>query len=103
MQQIAIFIKHRTMPGKREQVREVWEKHMAPAVSANAGHVAYFYCFDASDADVICAFQMYQDEAAAKAFLQTESYRAYLIGVEPLLCGPPEVTSLLPMWTKADA
>jgi quinol monooxygenase YgiN len=100
MSQIALFIKHRTLPGKRDEVQKVWEKHMAPAIAANPGHAAYFYCFDNSDPDSICAFQLYASAEASREFLKTDSYAAYLKEVEPLLSGPPQVTALTPMWSK---
>ena len=46
MTSFALIVKHQTLPGKRDEVREVWEKHMAPAIAGNPGHTAYFYCFD---------------------------------------------------------
>lgn len=98
--QTALFVKHKTMPGTRDEVRAVWEKHMAPAISANAGHIAYFYCFDNSDPDSICAFQQYVNAEAAQDFLKTPSYAAYLKEVEPLLSGPPQLTALTPLWSK---
>lgn len=88
------------MPGKRDEVRIVWEKHMAPAISANSGHLAYFYCFDNADPDAICAFQQYVSADAAQEFLKTSSYLEYLQEVEPLLAGPPHVTTLTPIWSK---
>ncbi|WLQ14441.1 antibiotic biosynthesis monooxygenase [Hahella aquimaris] len=100
MTSFAIIIKHKTQPGKRDEVRKVWEKHMAPAVSANPGHTAYFYCFDNAEPDSIYAFQQYASPEASQAFLETDSYAAYLEEVEPLLSGPPQVTSLTPVWTK---
>lgn len=100
MNTFAVIIKHKTQPGKRDEVRAVWEKHMAPAVAANPGHLAYFYCFDNADPDVICAFQQYSSAETSQAFLQTASYAAYLVDVEPLLSGPPQVTALTPMWVK---
>lgn len=96
----ALFIKHRTQPGRRSEVQAVWLRHMAPAVAANADHLAYFYCEDPAEPDVICAFQHYASPEAARAFLLTESYRAYLHDVESLLAGPPEVTTLTPLWVK---
>jgi quinol monooxygenase YgiN len=96
----ALFIRHRTQPGRRDQVRAVWDRHVRAAVARNPGHAAYFYCFDDGDPDAICAFQQYVDADAARAFLATEGYAAYLRDVEPLLAGPPEVTSLTPVWTK---
>ena len=100
MTPFALIIKHRTQPGKREEVRKVWERHMAPAITANPGHTAYFYCFDNTDPDSIFAFQQYVSIEASQEFLQTSSYAAYLKEVEPLLAGPPQVTALTPMWSK---
>ena len=100
MTSLALIIKHKTQPGKRDEVRIVWERHMAPAVSANPGHIAYFYCFDNADPDAIVAFQQYVSAEAAGEFLKTDSYAAYLQEVEPLLSGPPQVTALTPVWSK---
>ncbi|HEX2081876.1 MAG TPA: putative quinol monooxygenase [Xanthomonadaceae bacterium] len=100
MTAIALIIKHKTRPGRRDDVRRVWERHMAPAISANPGHVAYFYCFDNDDPDSILAFQQYASTEASQAFLKTDRYAAYLKEVEPLLSGPPQVTSLTPIWSK---
>jgi len=96
----ALFIFHRTLPGKRDEVRGIWEKHMAPAVSGNADHLAYYYGFDLADGDVLRVFQLYTDEAASKAFLSHPNYAAYLKEVEGLLAGPPEIFQATPVWQK---
>ena len=100
MTKIALFVKHKTKPGKRDEVRAVWERHMRPNIVSNPGHEAYFYCFDNNDTDSICAFQQYADLKSSLDFLKTDSYAAYLKEVEPLLLGPPEVISLTPVWIK---
>ena len=100
MSKLALFIRHKTRPGKRDAVREVWMRHMQPTIARNAAHEAYFYCFDNNDPNGICAFQVYTDAESAQSFLKTESYAAYLREVEPLLSGSPEVTTLTPMWVK---
>lgn len=97
---VALLISHRTRPGRRDDVRAVWERVMAPAVAAHAGHLAYVYCLDEGDADRITAFQVYADAAAAAGFLQTEAYRDYEGEVAALLLGPPEVRRLTPTWSK---
>lgn len=38
----ALFVQHRTLPGKRSEVQEVWRRHMQPAIARNEGHFAYF-------------------------------------------------------------
>lgn len=100
MTQLALIIRHQALPGMREAVREVWESHMSPAVASNPGHLAYFYCFDNADPDAISAFQVYDSAESSQQFLGTAAYIAYLQDVEPLLAGPPQVTSLTPVWAK---
>lgn len=100
MTTVALFIIHRTKPGKRNEVEAVWLRHMAPAVQANPGHLAYFYSLDAADPDSICAFQHYASAEAAQEFLEHPGYLRYLQEVDPLLGGPPQVKSLIPRWIK---
>jgi quinol monooxygenase YgiN len=97
----AVFITHRVRSGARDAVKAVWLAHMAPAVAANDGHIAYYYCYDAQDGDILRVFQLYRDAAAAAEFLTIPAYQAYLAEVEPLLLGPPEVHAALPQWQKA--
>ena len=96
----AVLVTHRTRPGMRDHVRDVWQAHMPAAVAANPGHLAYFYTFDAADPDVIRAFQVYTDEAAAQAFLNEDAYRDYVVAVEPYLSGLPDVALSQVVWAK---
>jgi len=97
---LALFITHRALPGKRDEVRQVWETHMGPAVASHPGHLAYFYCFANDDPDLIRVFQLYADRAASQAFLAHPSYQTYLSAVTHLLAGAPEMKEATPMWSK---
>lgn len=98
----ALLIRHKTRPGRRDDVRRVWEEHLAPAIASNPDHMAYVYCFDDADPDALVAFQQYTSREASAAFLRTDAYAAYLRAVEPLLAGPPTVSALTPIWSKAE-
>jgi quinol monooxygenase YgiN len=100
MSKHVLFLQHRTKPGARDAVQRVWQKHMQPAIEANAGHEIYVYAFG-SDPDRICAFQVYASAEEASAFLKTPAYLAYEKEVAPLLEGPPDVEVLQPQWIKA--
>ena len=99
MSKHALFIKHRTQPGKRDEVERVWRKHMMPAIAANPDHEAYFYSFG-TEPDTICAFQQYTSAEAAAAFLKHPAYATYLDEVTPLLAGEPLVQVLDIRWSK---
>lgn len=102
-QSVVLVVTHHTLPGQRNAVRAVWEKHMAPAVQANPGHLAYYYCLDAAQPDAIIAFQQYRSAEDAATFLQTAAYLAYEREVTALLAGAPTVQQLTPAWTKTPA
>ncbi len=101
MNSTALFIIHKTKPGKREEVKKVWLRHMAPAIQDNAGHLAYFYTFDNNDPNSICAFQHYESEQAAEDFLSHPNYQAYLVESRELLEHEPRIMSLAPQWVKS--
>lgn len=100
MNNTALFIIHQTKPGKRDAVKEIWLKHMAPAIQGNPGHLAYFYTFDNNNPDSICAFQVYESPQAAKDFLSHPNYQNYLVESGDLLEHEPQVMSLAPQWIK---
>lgn len=102
MSQIAIFIRHKTKNNCRNQVQQIWEKHMPSAISSNEGHLRYFYCYNESKPNEVCAFQIYTDSKASVDFLKTAAYLAYQNEVEPYLDGPPEVTPLSVFWEKIE-
>ena len=96
----ALFISHRSKPGRRDELKAVWLKHMAPAIQANPGHLAYVYSYDAKDENVVHAFQHYASESAAAEFLKNPDYLAYLEASRPLLEHEPEIEVLSPQWSK---
>jgi len=102
MTHLALVIRHRTRPGKRNEVRSIWENYLMQAIAGNPGHLSYVYSFDNNDPDGICIFMQYANEEAMQDFLKTASYTVYLAAIQPLLLGSPEVAVLTPLWSKKD-
>lgn len=97
----ALFLRHRALPGRRDELMAVWERHMPAAIDANPDHEAYVYTTVDDDADCLAVFQQYSNAAAAAAFLTDASYLKYLSESEHLLAGPPEITGCTPHWSKS--
>jgi len=100
MPRVALFIEHHARPGKRDEVRRIWEKHLGPRIAVNPAHEAYYYCYDDTDPDTIRVFQQYTDRASSQAFLQAPWYAAYVTEVSPLLAGEPKIRTTTPIWSK---
>jgi quinol monooxygenase YgiN len=103
MSKTALFIMHKTKPGRRDEVRQVWEKHLRPQIGENAVHEAYFYCYDDNDPDLICVFQLYSDHTGPQEFVKQPWYSAYEKAVAPLLAGKSEFRSATPFWIKSSS
>ena len=101
MNKTALFVRHKALPGHREELQQIWERYVKPRAEANPGHEAYFFCLDEADPDVVCVFQLYSSEAALEAFLQGDWYPGYLAEVSQVVAAPPELTRAAPAWIKA--
>jgi quinol monooxygenase YgiN len=100
MSKIALFVRLKALPGKRDEVRRVWEKHLKPNIAENPASEAYFYCYDEDDPDTICAFQQYADRDGPQAFAKAPWYAAYIEEVSPLLAERPEIRTATALWAK---
>lgn len=101
MSRTALFIQHRTLPGKRAEMQHIWERHVRPRVEANEAHLFYFFCEDAEDPDVVRVFQLYNSDEAMSAFLGGDWYRDYLNEVSRVVSAPPLICPAPLVWSKA--
>ncbi len=98
----ALFVRHRAKRGQREEVLRVWEKHVKPRAAANPDHLAYYFCFDDADPDVICVFQLYRSAEAMAAFLAGDWYPVYLAEIAVVVAEAPQVMPASLIWRKAE-
>lgn len=96
----ALFVTHRAKPGRRDDVLATWSTYLRPLIEANPDHLAYAYCFDDADGDVVRVFQLYRTADAAEAFLQLPGYADYLEHVMELVAEPPRLDTASPKWMK---
>lgn len=71
----ALYIRHKALPGKRDDVKRIWEKYARAYIDNAAGHVVYIYSFDDSDPDVVVAYQAHNGADAAEDFASQPGIR----------------------------
>lgn len=99
----ALYIRHKALPGKRDDVKRIWEKYARAYIDNAAGHVVYIYSFDDSDPDVIVAYQLHNGGDAAEDFASQPWYQDYERETAELLAEPSEFRTLTPQWIKGAA
>ena len=100
---MAVVLKARTRPGKRDALYRLWESRLRPRAADNAAQLAYAFCADVNDPDVFWIFELYSNPEAMGANAQAPWFAEYMRASVALLAGPPEVMTGKPMWTKGVA
>ncbi len=98
----ALYIRHKAQPGKRDEVKRIWEKHARAYIDRAEGQIAYIYGFDDNDPDAIVAYQLYAGDAGTDDFVNQPWFKDYEQETAALLAGPSEFRTITPQWIKGD-
>lgn len=96
----SLFIRHKAQPGRRDEVRRIWETYARDYVAGSSGQLAYYYCYDDNDPDAIVVFQLHADQSSAEDFTRQPWYPVYERETAALLAGPSEFRTATPQWVK---
>lgn len=100
MGDVAMIVKTRTQPGKRDEVFELYRRLLAPRAEDNAGQEEVVWCADQHDPDAFFLFEIYRNAEAMGANAQAAWFAEYMAAVAPLLADEPEVSMASPRWAK---
>lgn len=100
MGELAIIVKSRAKPGKRDEISRLYEKLMIPRAIENESQEVVVWCADQHDPDAFYLFEIYSDSAAMGANAQAGWFADYMAQAGPLLAGEPEVAMTTPLWSK---
>ena len=100
MDRVAMVIKTKAQPGKRDAVRALYEEHLAPRAEANADQPLVVWCDDDQDPDTFVLMELYATRAAFEANASAPWFGEYMAAVGPLLAAPPEMVMGTPRWSK---
>ena len=103
MSKSATLVRHRAKPGKRDDVRRVWEKYASNYVAGSDGALSYYYCYDDQDPDTVIVFQLAADQATGQDFVKQPWFADYQRETAALLAGPSEIRTATPQWVKGGA
>lgn len=103
MSESALFIRHKAKPGKRDEVRRVWEKYARDYIAGSNGQLAYCYCYDDDNPDTVIVFQLAANQASGREFVKQPWFADYERETAALLAGPSEFRAATPQWVKGAA
>ncbi len=99
MGNLAMIIKSTAAPGKRDELFELYQEHLAPRAEANEQQEVVVWCADQQNPDVFVLFEIYGDAAALGANAGADWFADYMAKAMPLLAAEPEVIMAEPRWS----
>lgn len=99
MTRLAMIIRSTAQPGKRDELYELYQQHLAPRAEANEAQEVVVWCADQQDPDVFVLFELYRDAEALGVNAGAEWFAEYMQAAMPLLAGEPQVTMASPRWS----
>jgi quinol monooxygenase YgiN len=103
MTKMTLILSIKTKPGRRADLRALWNEHLRARVEASDAQELYLFCEDAEDPDVVRLVEVYNDPAAIQANAQAPWFAAYMEAAAPLLAGPPDLARGETVWAKGVA
>jgi quinol monooxygenase YgiN len=100
MTSVAVIVKTRTQPGKRDEAFALYEELLAPRAAQNTDQPVVVWVADSNDADVFFLFEVYSDPAAMGANAEADWFGEYMQRAMPMLAGEPEFSMGEPRWSK---
>ena len=102
MRKITLFIKIKSLPDKRDEVWQLWQKHIKDHLEDNSKAEFISFCFDAKDKNTIWIFELFHDQFQPEIIMESDWFANFQNEVIPLLENPPEVAISEPVWIKKD-
>ena len=103
MSKSATFVRHKAKPGRRDDLRRIWEKYVRDYVAGSDGALSCYYCYDDNDPDTVIVFQLAADQASGQEFVKQPWFADYQRETAALLAGPSEFRTATPQWVKGAA
>ena len=100
MGDLAMIIKTKAQPGKRDELFELYNQMLVPRAEENDAQEVVVWSADQHDPDTFYLFEIYSDGEAMGANAAAPWFAEYMAQAGPLLAGEPEVGMATPRWSK---
>jgi quinol monooxygenase YgiN len=88
---LALVMKNRTQPGKRDEIFQLFKQHLAPRAESNPDQEIEVCCADDRDPDAFYLFEVHRDRAAFEANSQAPWFGEFMAAAGLLLADRGEV------------
>jgi quinol monooxygenase YgiN len=89
-----------TKPGRRDDVRAAWDRHLRARVEASEAQELYLFCEDVDDPDVVRIVEVYNDLGAMAENARAPWFAAYIQETREYVDGHPSMARAEPVWAK---
>ena len=94
------FVRQKAKPGKRDELRRVWEKYVREYANGSNGYLSVYYGYDDNDPETAIVVSLTADQSSSQEFAMQPWVADYQRETAALLDGPAEVHTATPQYVK---
>jgi quinol monooxygenase YgiN len=87
----AMIVRSRAKPGKREELRAAWDKHLRAETESDPARLLYRYLYEADDPEAYVLVEVCSQRRLARRPPTRRFFRRFMQEAAPLLDGMPAV------------
>jgi quinol monooxygenase YgiN len=95
----AMIVRSRAKPGKREELRASWDKHLRAETESDPARLLYLYLYEADDPDAYVLVEVLA-EGASPPPPDAPFFQRFMQEAAPLLDGMPAMQQTEVAWSK---
>jgi quinol monooxygenase YgiN len=95
----AIIVRSRAKPGKRDELRVAWDRHLRPEIESDPARLLYLYLWDSDDPNASVLIEVFA-EGASPPPPDAPFFQRFMQEAAPLLDGMPAVQQTEVVWSK---
>ena len=99
MSKVAIAVKIRVKAGQRDAMTAAVQPGLATA-QGESGTLTFLFHHDLVDENVVWFYELYEDDASAKAHSSSAAFATWSQSLAPFVYGAPEMSFLKPVGGK---
>lgn len=100
MNNFGILVLFHAKPGRRDDIKQVWETYVKDHAASSTDLLCSMYNYGLEDENLIILYEIMKDNLVLARAFEESWFQDYLLALKPYLEKPPENIVFTNLWSK---
>ncbi len=98
MEKFAIYVSFKAKPGRREEIKAVYDKHVRPHIEIGEHLLSCVSSYSLEDEDTLCLFELHSTPGLLEKAQELPWFKQYMTELDDILVEKPIFTPMAPIY-----